>query len=156
MTTDTTTTTATTCTHLHNNNNEIEKEEICKRCLHLNNIQQNNHLLQERRLKSGTRRNGLDRSLTINIPHITEKPPKVKRASSSVIRRSPNNKILYRTLTPSCDVRKPLSRRPPTPFFNADDNNNNDDYQEEEENTLITNRKQFSFDEELLSQDTKL
>jgi len=148
--------TTTTCTHLHNNN-ENENEEICKTCLHLNKIQQNNSLLQERRLKGTTKRNGLDRSLTINIPHITEKPPKVKRASSSVIRRSPNNKVLYRTLTPSCDVRKPLSMRPPTPYFNNDDdNNNNNNNSENNDNDDETNRRQFSFDEESLTQDTKL
>ena len=124
----------------NNNNTNEEGEEICSTCLHLKNMEENDSLLKFRRLNKN-REKCLDRSLTINIPctiGITDKHPKVKRASSSVIRRSPNNKLLYRTLTPSCcpDSRKPISCRPPTPYFS------------EESQSSRRRSKQFSFEDE--------
>uniref|UniRef100_A0A7M5V093 Uncharacterized protein n=1 Tax=Clytia hemisphaerica TaxID=252671 RepID=A0A7M5V093_9CNID len=122
------------------NNNNIVVEEVesrlCAMCVHTKSLDEGDSMLRVRRRSKGGKQ--LDRALTINIPCLTEKPPKVKRASSSVIRRSPNNKVLYRTLTPSCcpDSRKPLSCRPPTPFFN-------------EETQSKRRSKQFSFEDEV-------
>lgn len=137
------TTTEQICSHQSdNNNNNSEEGEICSMCFHLKNMEENDSLLRYRRLNKNTT-NGdklLERSLTINIPCgiIADKQPKIKRASSSVIRRSPNNKLLYRTLTPSCcpDSRKPITCRPPTPYFS------------EETQSSRRRSKQFSFEDE--------
>ena len=140
----------------NNNNNSNEEEETCSICFHLKNMEENDSLLRFRRLNKNTNGdNILERSLTINIPCgasiATDKQPRVKRASSSVIRRSPNNKLLYRTLTPSCcpDSRKPITCRPPTPYFSEETQNNR------------RRSKQFSFeddeeDEDREFEDTKL
>lgn len=126
------------------NNNNGSEEDLCSMCDHVVKTRsvEGDHLQFRRRTNSSSNRvKCLGRSLTINIPCITvstEKPAKVKRASSSVIRRSPNNKLLYRTLTPSCcpDSRKPITCRPPTPYFNED------------EKTSRRRSKQFSFDDD--------
>ena len=146
------------CSHQpdNNNNNNSNEEETCSICFHLKNMEENDSLLRFRRLNKNTNRdNFLERSLTINIPCgasiTTDKQPRVKRASSSVIRRSPNNKLLYRTLTPSCcpDSRKPITCRPPTPYFSEETQNSR------------RRSKQFSFeddeeDEDREVEDTKL
>lgn len=132
------------CSHQDNNNNNNNEEEICSMCFHLKNMEENESLLRYRRLNKNSGNNGekfLERSLTINIPcgtNINDKQPRVKRASSSVIRRSPNNKLLYRTLTPSCcpDSRKPITCRPPTPYFSEETQSNR------------RRSKQFSFEDE--------
>ena len=124
------------CLHQDENNNQNDE---CKMCSQIQKTDQND--LLQRRNKN---RNGLERSLTINIPNITpEKPTKVKRASSSVIRRSPNNKVLYRIQTPTCvesNRKFPLSMRPPTPYLGDDDKPSR-------------SNKRFSFDD--VSEDTK-
>ena len=145
------------CSHQpDNNNNNSNEEETCSICFHLKNMEENDSLLRFRRLNKNTNRdNFLERSLTINIPCgasiTTDKQPRFKRASSSVIRRSPNNKLLYRTLTPSCcpDSRKPITCRPPTPYFSEETQNSR------------RRSKQFSFeddeeDEDREVEDTKL
>lgn len=109
----------------NNNNMNTDCNSVisCENCTNIKKTAVKNEAestkVYRRRLKA------LDRSLTINIPQITEKVTKIKRSSSSssVIRRSPNNKVLYRTLTPSCpDAKNPLAVRPPTPYFSVEEN----------------------------------